>query len=224
MNTIEKTMHFDFGPCSDNTKIRMSIYGLAVINPNGTWVAYDKATNQIIDVELLSMKNTGKYIYKIPTAISALAPGDIVIHNHHPMFIIEITRENKIVAVDPYAGEEKVILPTTSPFGFNFVTKVICLFDTMIANNSPSAENPFGNMLPYLMLSGENEFNPMMLLAMNGNMGNINPLMLMALAGDGEKMNPWMMMALCQQGGMLNMFNMNNNHNCNCGCHDTPSN
>ena len=124
----------------------------------------------------------------------------------------------------PYAGEEKVILPTTSPFGFNFVTKVICLFDSMVANNSPSAENPFGNMLPYLMLSGENEFNPMMLLAMNGNMGNINPLMLMALAGDGEKMNPWMMMALCQQGGMLNMFNMNNNHDCNCGCHDTPSN
>lgn len=221
-NNMKNVMNFDFGPCTDNSNIRMSAYGLAVPNPNNTWVAYDKSTGKIIDVELLSIKNTGKYIYKIPTAISAVTPGDIVIHNRRPMIITEITQEKKIVAVDPYAGEEKVILPTTSPFGFNFITKVVCLFDSMVANNSPSAENPFGNMLPYLMLSDENEVNPMMFFAMNGNMGNINPWMLMALAGDNKDINPWMLMMMMGNNGMGNMFN--NNCGCGCDCHDTPSN
>ena len=219
-NNMKNVMNFDFGPCTDNSNIRMSAYGLSVPNINNTWVAYDKFTGKIIDVELLSVKDTGKYIYKVPTAISAVTPGDIVIHNRRPMIITEITQEQKIVAVDPYAGEEKIIIPTTSPFGFNFITKVVCLFDNMVANNSPSAENPFGNMLPYIMLSGENEVNPMMFLAMSGNMGNINPWMLMALTGDSKDINPWMLMMMMGNNGMGNMFN----NNCNCGCHDTPSN
>lgn len=219
-NNMKNVMNFDFGPCTDNANIRMSAYGLAVSNSSNNWVAYDKSTDKIIDVELLSMKNTGKYIYKVPTAISAITPGDIVIHSRRPMIITEITQEKKIVAVDPYAGEEKVILPTTSPFGFNFITKVVCLFDNMVANNSPSAENPFGNMLPYLMLSEEGEINPMMFLAMGNNMGNINPWMLMALAGDSKDINPWMLMMMMGNNGIGNMPN----NNCGCGCHDTPSN
>ena len=104
------------------------------------------------------------------------------------------------MAVDPIAGERKEIMLTKSPFGFNFVTKVVnFLGDTL--SGGASAENPFGNLGLMLMLSedgnGVKDMLPLMLMANGGNIDMSNPLMLYALmSGDGKMsdMLPFMFM------------------------------
>lgn len=168
--------NFDFGPCSGDN-IRMSMYGLAIRNAGGTWVAYDTKNHKVMDVEILNFTGFSKYLYRVPMAVSAITVGDTIIHNCKPVFVTEITDQKKIVVVDIFDGEEKIIMPAMSPFGFNFVTKVVSLFDMMggaPSNQTASAENPFGNMLP-LMLMGEGE-----------NVKDMLPLMFMMGGANGE--------------------------------------
>ena len=47
-----KMFNFDFGPIKDNDAIRMSPYGLAVKNVNGTYQAYDKKNGEMMDVDV----------------------------------------------------------------------------------------------------------------------------------------------------------------------------
>jgi hypothetical protein len=127
---------------------------------------------------------------------------------------------NRISVVDIYNGEVKDIMPTTSPFGFNFITKVVSLIDMSGAN----AETPFGNMLPFLLM-GDNKDNGndkdndnsmlLMAMAMSGGMNTnmmSNPLMLMAMMNG--KADTGMLMYLAMQNQIANM---DTNHNCNCG-------
>ena len=75
MNNLFKG--FDFGSC-ENDNVKMSIYGVAVKNNNGTWVSYDSKSGNVIDVDILNF--SAKYLYKMPVAIKDIAPGDVVIH------------------------------------------------------------------------------------------------------------------------------------------------
>ena len=174
-----KGFNFDFGPCT-NEQIRMSMYGIAVKNAAGTYVSYNPKSGEIIDVDILNFDG-GKYMYKIPVAIKDITVGDIVIHNRTPMFVKALPNEttNTITCVDVSAGEEKHIIPTISPFGFNFITKVVSFFN-MFGSNTPTPDTPFGNMLPF-MLMGENndKIDPMMMMfMMNGKMDMNNPMMM----------------------------------------------
>ena len=175
-----KGFNFDFGSC-EGSNVRMSMYGMAVKNASGTWVAYDKENEQIMDVDILNFEGS-KYMYKLPVALKDIAKGDVVIHNRRPMFVTGVAN-GKITAIDPFDGEEKVILLTRSPFGFDFATKVVCLFDGMFGN--ADAANPFGNMLPFLMM-GDSDIDPVMLMAMSGGMDMSNPLMMYMLMKDGD--------------------------------------
>lgn len=199
-----KNFNFDFGPCND--KVRMSMYGLAIQNASGTWVSYNPATAEIIDVDIFNF-NGAKFMYKIPVAIKDIVKGDIVIHNKKPMFVSEVKeKESAITCIDVFEGEKKQIIPTTNMFGFNFITKVVSLFNT-IGMNAPTPDAPFGNMLPLMLLdeSGENE--------------KIDPMMLMFLMGNGkiDMSNPMMMYFMFKDKGDNNMlpflFMMNNNNN-----------
>lgn len=200
--------NFDFGPVDSNS-VRMSMYGLAIKNRDGVWVSYDSNGNQVMDVDVLNFDGA-KFMYKMPVAIKDIAAGDIVVHNHKPMFVTEVTKTG-IAAMDIYEGEMKVIVPTVNMFGFNFVTKIVSLVNF----GTPTADQPFGNMLPF-MLMGESKNDKhsmlMMAMAMNGGMNaNMmsNPLMMIALMGDKD-IDPGMLMYLAMQ---------NQNH-CNCGNHE----
>lgn len=178
--TPMKGFNFDFGSCV-NDNIRMSVYGLAVKNNAGTWVSYNPKSGEIIDVDILNFDGR-KFMFKMPVAIKDIEVGDIVIHNHLPMFVTNIDDGN-IKAVDVYAGERKEIIPTTNMFGFNFVTKVVSFFNSM--DNAPTPDQPFGNMLPFLMMSEDSANTDkdtmlMFMLMQNGQMGDImkNPMML----------------------------------------------
>ena len=187
-NKKMKAFNFDFGSCTTDN-IRMSMYGLAVKNANGTWVSYNPESKEIIDVDVFNFDG-GKFLYKMPVAIKDVKVGDIVIHNRKAMFVIDVS-EMGMTAIDPQAGEEKKILLTKSPFGFNFATKVVSLFN--MTSDAPTPDAPFGNMLPFLMMrenSGEFDMNTMLMLSMMGGQGGMdfskNPMMMYFLMKDSK--------------------------------------
>lgn len=187
-NKKMKAFNFDFGPCTTDN-IRMSMYGLAVKNANGTWVSYNPESKEIIDVDIFNFDG-GKFLYKMPVAIKDVKVGDIVIHNRKAMFVIDVS-ETGMTAIDPQAGEEKKILLTKSPFGFNFATKVVSLFN--MTSDAPTPDAPFGNILPFLMMSensGEFDMNTMLMLSMMGGQSGMdfskNPMMMYFLMKDSK--------------------------------------
>ena len=191
-----KTMkfNFDFGPVDDN-KVRMSMYGFAIKNPCGTYIAYDTKTNSIIDVDAFNFGNASKMVYKVPVALKDVAVGDVVVHNGKPMFVCMING-SELTVIDIYNGEKKGIIPTKSMFGFNFITKIVSLFS--VNGFNASEDNPFGNMWPLLMMGDNKDMKdmlPLMLMA-NGGFDASNPMMLYALMGDNRcgDMLPLMLM------------------------------
>ena len=164
-------------------------------------------------------------MYKMPVALKEVRSGDVVVHCRKPMFVNMVQSDGRLKVLDIYTGEEKTIVPTTSPFGFNFITKVVSLVDmTGVAN----AENPFGNLLPFLLMSdGKNDdMLPFLLMSQNGAMMQ-NPMLMYMMLGKDNKMNdmlPWLLMC----GSPFNPAGMTKaNAECTCGgnchCHDTSA-
>lgn len=190
-NEKMKGFNFDFGPCTDNN-VRMSMYGLAVKNAAGTWVSYNSNSKEIIDVDIFNFDGA-KFFYKIPVAIKDIAVGDIVIHNRKPMIVLAVL-EDALNVVDPQAGERKEIMLTKSPFGFNFATKVVSLFNFTGGDTTATADAPFGNMLPFLFMSSDStDFDPMLMFMMMQQTGAAstnafgNPMMMYFLMKDDKK-------------------------------------
>lgn len=184
-----KGFNFDFGKIT-NDSIRMSMYGMAVKNTSGIWTAYDKSTGDLMDVDVFNFDGSN-FLFKMPVAIKDIAVGDVIIHARKPMFVVSKTEAGDLVAVDPVAGEKKTIMPIRSPFGFNFATKVISLFDNLMGNSeAPSADNPFGSLWMLMLMDGKSDMKdmlvPMMLMSQaNGSTNAFNPMMLM-LMNDGD--------------------------------------
>lgn len=209
-----KMMKFDFGPV--DSSVHMSLYGMAIKNASGTYVAYDVKTGSIMDVDIINFEGANKFMYKMPVALSVVQIGDVIVHSKHPMFVSEVDIEtNRMVAVDIYDGEEKVIVPTQSPFGFSFITKVVSLINFA---NSADASNPFGNMLPFLLMGDSKSTDNSMLMAMAMMGGHTemmqNPMMLYALMnkdGKNSDMLPFLLMS--------GFGAKPNGCNGNCSCH-----
>lgn len=187
--------NFDFGKVASD-KVRLSMYGIAVKNIDGRYVAYDVKSHSVMDVEIMNMP-CGDFLYKMPVAIKDIKAGDVVIHNKVPMFVVEV-HDSTLKVVDIHEGAEKEIYLTKSPFGFNFATKVVSLMDMTGAKADES--NPFGNMLPFLMLGDGKSVDPMMImLASGGKMDMSNPMMLYFMMKDnkeGKDMLPFLLMGM----------------------------
>lgn len=182
-----KGFNFDFGKIT-NDSIRMSMYGMAVKNASGVWTAYDKSAGDLMDVDVFNFDGSN-FLFKMPVAIKDIAVGDVVIHARKPMFVISKTEAGDLVAIDPVAGEKKTIMPSKNMFGFNFATKVVSLFDNLMGQ-TPTSENPFGNMWMLMLMDGKSDMKdmliPMMLMSQaNGSTNAFNPMMLM-LMNDGD--------------------------------------
>lgn len=190
-----KIFNFEFGFITGNDSIRMSPYGMAVKNQAGNYVAYDKASGDIFNVEVLNFK-MDKMFLKMPVAVNAVAVGDVLIHNRVPCFVTGFVEDTgNPMVVDIYAGERKEIMLQRSPFGFSYVTKVVSLFDGM--NMGADASNPFGNIWMFALMGENGKMEDMLLpmMMMGGQMDMNNPLMLMMLAGKGnDNLLPLMLM------------------------------
>ena len=189
--------NFDFGSC-ENDNVKMSMYGIAVKNANGTWVSYDPKTESVVDVDILNFD--AKYLYKMPVAIKDIKVGDTIIHCRKPVFVTK-NENGKILCVDPAAAEEKIVLPVKNMFGFDFVVKIVNLFEGINGFEAPSADQPFGNNLwMFMMLEDKgsmDEFLPLILLSNNEN--GFNPLILLALSNDKTSSNDLLPLLLLSQ-------------------------
>ena len=205
-NKDMKGFNFDFGPCS-NDNVRMSMYGLAIQNNAGVWVSYNNG--QVIDVDIMNFDGR-QYMFKMPVAIKDIKVGDVVVHNRVPMFVTSV--EGGVHVVDIRAGEAKTIVPTTNMFGFNFITKIVSMFDAF--GTAPTADQPFGNMLPFMLMGDNKDIDPMMMFMMmnGGNFDMSNPMMMYFMFKDGNKGSDMLPMLM-----MMNMQNQGK-HECHCNC------
>ena len=184
-----KGFNFDFGKIT-NDSIRMSMYGMAVKNASGVWTAYDKGTGDLMDVDVFNFDGSN-FLFKMPVAIKDIAVGDVVIHARKPMFVISKTEAGDLIAIDPVAGEKKTIMPSKNMFGFNFATKVVSLFDNLMGQ-TPTSENPFGNMWMLMLMDGKSDLKDIMISMMlinqaSGSTNTFNPMMLMLMSNDDMK-------------------------------------
>ena len=182
-----KGFNFDFGKIT-NDSIRMSMYGMAVKNASGVWTAYDKNTGDLMDVDVFNFDGSN-FLFKMPVAIKDIAVGDVIIHARKPMFVISKTEAGDLIAIDPVAGEKKTIMPSKNMFGFNFAIKVVSLFDNLMGQ-TPTSENPFGNMWMLMLMDGKSDMKDIMITMMlmnqaSGSTNTFNPMMLM-LMNDGD--------------------------------------
>ena len=154
-------LNLDFGPVASNI-IRISPFGLAIKTANREWHTYDATNQKIVDVSDFSFSlGDTPILYKMPVAPAAVAVGDLILHNGVPVYVIDFEdTANKaagIIVIDTDSNERKTILPVCNVFNFNFITKVVSLFNFGTGANSlfgtPSADQPFGNILPMMMMS-----------------------------------------------------------------------
>lgn len=194
-----KGFNIEFGSC-EKDNVRLSMYGLAVKNANNEWVSYDAKNDTIINVDIFNFEG-GKYLYKMPVALGDIKPGDLLIHNRKPVFVTAVT--DGIKAVDIAAGEKKEVMLTRNMFNFEYATKVVSLLDFM-GGAAATKEQPFGNMLPFLMMEQGGDTSDLMpLMLMQGNIDMSNPMMLYFLMKD-------------KSDNMLPLFfMMNANNGCN---------
>lgn len=183
--------NFEFGPVKNDT-VRLSPYGLAVKNLDGSWVSYDGASDSIIDVDVFNFEGKN-LIYKIPAAPHTIHAGDMIVHQGKGMYVVADVCEGDtcISVIDPRAGESKEILFTKSPFNFTFVTKLVSLLDMSGIDANP--DNPFGNLWP-LALMGDKDCDAATMMAfmmMNNsescNFDMSNPMMMYALMSSDNK-------------------------------------
>jgi hypothetical protein len=112
--------------------------------------------------------------------------------------------------------EVKTIMSSRSPFGFDFYTKVITFGENMF---KADRDNPFGSMLPMMMLMGDgrksNDNSMMMaMMMMQNGQTEIDPMMMYFMMNDstGNDMLPMLMM---MQSGA---FAPKKSHDSTCGC------
>lgn len=208
-----KMFNFEFGPVKTDL-IRMSMYGIAVNNAEGSYVAWDAVNGCLMNVDIINFDGS-KFLYKMPVAVKDIAVGDIVYHMAKPMFVVKV-QSKSLEVIDPVCGEKKEIMLARSPFGFDFATKLVSLlnFNGMA---SADADNPFGNIWMLMAMSdGKMEDMLLPMMMMNGGFGNMNPMMLYMMMSDSKtdkSILPLLMMANQVPG-------RNQVCNCNCICDD----
>lgn len=171
---------FKFGPAPSNF-YRLSPYGLACYVKD-KWITYNSETKELVNVDIINF-DMSNMIYFMPVAISSIQPGDILIHQNTPVFVRNLNEDGTVCVVDYQSATVSNILPVKSPFGFNFYTKVTPLIDFNDLTKTANSENPFGNILPFLLMREDNNIDPMMVAFMmnNGVSDFMNNPMLMYL-------------------------------------------
>lgn len=169
------------------------------LNPDGTFTnVYD----MVMDIP----------IYVMPVGKDQIKVGDIIKYFDKWVMIAQIDNTT-ITTIDPWTREIRVIIPEKSVFGFDYYTKVIDIFSGF--NINADSSNPFGNILPFMMMSDKSDIDPMMLMMMmNGqNLNGMNPMMMyMMMSKDsGVKKDNMLPLMMMMNNGMFG------GNGCNCG-------
>ena len=191
MTNLMKDVKFGKAP-----KVRMSMYGPAFLGSDNEWLSWDKKNEEWVDVTGLTFDEG--FAYMMPTAKDDVEVGDFILHNKMWVRVLDITEDLCLVVEKPFEKERVTMLPTTNMFGFDFYTKLVYFgIDSLTA--TADKKNPFGNLIPFLMLkeNGGNDILPLMMM-MNGTKGFDfkNPMMMYFLMKD-SKNNDLLPLIMC---------------------------
>ena len=195
---------FEFG----KAQVKTSIYGPA-FRCGDTYVSYDKKVENYVDVTelLLDIENMN---YRMPIAASAVAEGDYILHQHKWVRVLKILKGGRLEVEDMQERQVVTILPLKNVFGFEFYTKLFCFADNLFGE--VNAENPFGNLLPLMLMSKDSKNDNLLpLMMMSGGFGNgaqMNPLMMYALMGNKSNDNTLLMLMMMNGGNGFNFPNL----------------
>ena len=206
-NNMNISFGAEFGKLKDNYNLcKMSIKGLALTsqfnsseNPQKTYYIYNKETHELEDVTPYIIDfDVTKVLFKMPVAVSTLKEGDLILNGSIPL-IVKSVNGNEISAISVEDNEVITLAAKKNVFGFSYITKIINIMGDFNLSTSASADNPFGNMLPLMLMSNS-----------EGGMDNLLPLMLMNSANGGSGMdfsaNPLMLYFLVKDGGNNDML------------------
>ena len=176
-------------------EIAYSMQGIAYKTKDGDYVCYNTETEELLNVSQMIFNMP---ILVMPLSKKDLKVGDIIQHNNQFVIVKEISDKDKgIKIIKPNEQETAVIIPMKSIFGFDFYSKVINIFENV--SIEADQNNPFGNMLPLLMM-GDKENNdsllPIMIMINNGNkdMNSMLPLLMMSDKENTDSLLPMIMM------------------------------
>ena len=173
-------------------EIAYSMQGIAYKTKDGDYVCYNTETDDLLNVNQMTFNIP---IIVMPLPKKDLKVGDIIQHNNQFVIIKEIS-DKGIKIIKPNEQEMAVIIPMKSIFGFDFYSKVVNIFENASIEANP--DNPFGNMLPLLMMSdNENTDSLLPMMMMMNNNKDINsmlPLLMMGNKENTDSLLPMMMM------------------------------
>lgn len=203
-NMFEKMFKkFNFGKAED---VALSIKGVAFMTATGEYIARDNETDSYVEVTGLIFNENESFCYKVPVSKNDVKIGDYILHNGTWVRVVQIYDNGGLYAENPFINEMIEIIPTKNIFGFDFYTKLVCLTENIITNNF-SEENPFGNMMPLMMLMNNESDNenllPLLMLSGNsdslfGSNINMNPMILYMMMSDSKDMKdmlPFLLMS-----------------------------
>ena len=202
MNMRKLMGDFMFGKF-DNTTVKYSFNGIAFQSADGTYNVYNEdgtltnVSDMVMDIP----------VFAIPVAKAELKVGDVILHpaDKTPLVVKE-NAQTAIIAVEPKSNEVKTFAPKKSIFGFDFYTKIMTPMD-MFGGANANADNPFGNMLPFLMMGdGNTDMSTMLMFTiMNGansgamDMNAMLPLLMLSDKSGGD--NKDFLMAMLMMKG-----------------------
>lgn len=181
----------------DTKDIAYSMNGVAFRTSDDSYVVYNKdltftnVDNLVMDIP----------VFVMPVSLSEIKSGDVIVHYGTGttafFVIVDEINEKAIIVSDPYTKERKTLIPEKSIFGFDFVAKVMTPTTMFAANQT----NPFGNMLPFMLIgedTSKDNFALMMLLGQNTINANSNMLLPLALMGKSKDIDMVEYMMLMQ--------------------------
>lgn len=199
-----------FGKLETND-IKYSMKGIAFKTTDGDYVCYNpdftftNVANMVMDIPMFAM----------PVSKDQIKVGDVINHNDTWVIVSDVT-PSEIKVARPWTKEIVSVIPETSIFGFSFYTKVMNPFENL--GTTATADNPFGNILPFMFMSGgdtknSNDMLMMMLAFGGGKIDFSNPMMMYMLMGDKGNTNDMLMMMMLSGN---NPFEQK--HECKCNC------
>ena len=179
---------------SFNTEaVKYSFNGIAFKTSGGDYVIYNddftftNVADMVIDMPVFAM----------PVSREQISVGDVIRHNNDWVIVNEVS-DTEIKVAKPWTKEIVTVIPETSIFGFSFYTKIMNPFEGL--GKEANADNPFGNILPFLMMQndGSDSMNPMMMAMMfgGGKIDMSNPMMMYMMMSQNKEIDPMMMMLM----------------------------
>lgn len=178
----------------DTDEIKYSFNGIAFKTSDGDYVTYNddftftNVADMIIDMPIFAM----------PVSREQISVGDVIRHNDTWVIVNEVSK-TEIKVAKPWTKEIVTVIPETSIFGFSFYTKIMNPFEGF--GKDANTENPFGNILPFLMMQnseGGDSTNAMMMAMMfgGGKIDMSNPMMMYMMMSQNKEIDPMMMMLM----------------------------